>query len=215
MKPWPFKRDTSPAPHGGSSGQRRALSGWVARLAAAGFALALAPAAQAVEFNQLQPNQGAVAFVYKQMNVPIEGSFKRFKGELKFDPAKPELARASIEIELASIDAGFPDANEELAGRLWFDTKNYPVARFVASSVRPLGNNLFEVTGKMSIKGRTLETKTPASFRQAGNRGVFEGVFVLKRADYGIGEGMWADFDAVANEVQIKFRLVAAAAGKQ
>jgi hypothetical protein len=34
---------------------------------------------------------------------------------------------------------------------------------------------------------------------------------VLKRADYGIGEGMWADFGTVANEVQIKFQLVAVA----
>ncbi|MBS0465139.1 MAG: YceI family protein, partial [Proteobacteria bacterium] len=34
----------------------------------------------------------------------------------------------------------------------------------------------------------------------------------LKRGDYGIGEGMWADYGTVANEVQIKFRLVAAAA---
>jgi len=167
---------------------------------------------QANEFNLIQPDKSTMSFVYKQMNVPVEGSFKRFKGQISFDPARPTLAKAEINIELASIDAGSAEANDEVAGKLWFNTKVFPVARFVSSSVKPLGNNRFEVAGKMSIKGRTLDTSTRATFRQEGNNGVFEGSFVLKRADYGIGEGMWADFGTVANEVQIKFRLVASAA---
>lgn len=184
------------------------------RIALLAAVLVAVPAAQAAEFSQLQPARSAVGFVYKQMNVPVEGSFQRFKGELRFDPARPEAARAVIEIELASVDTGFAEGNDEVQGRLWFDTKNHPVARFVSSSVKPLGGNRYEVAGKMSIKGRTLDVKTPATFRQVGNSGVFEGAFVLKRADYGIGEGMWADFGTVANEVQIKFRMTATAAGK-
>jgi polyisoprenoid-binding protein YceI len=174
--------------------------------------LAAATGAQALEFNQLLADKSTVSFVYKQMNVPIEGSFKRFKGELSFDPAKPEAAKTAIEIDLSSIDTGFAEGNEEVVGRLWFDTKNHPVARFVSTSVKPLGANRYEVTGRMSIKGRTLDAKTPATFSQAGNSGVFEGSFILKRADYGIGEGMWADFGTVANEVQIRFRMTATAA---
>lgn len=178
--------------------------------------LAPLPAALALEFNQLLADRSAVSFVYRQMNVPIEGGFKRFRGELAFDPAKPEAAKTVIEIELASVDTGFAEGNDEVQGRLWFDTKNHPVARFVSTSVKPLGNNRFEVAGKMSIKGRTLDLKAPATFRQVGNTGVFEGTFVLKRADYGIGEGMWADFGTVANEVQIRFRMTATvAAGKK
>jgi len=179
-------------------------------------ALLLAAGAHASEFNQLQPDKSAVTFAYKQMNVPMDGRFQRFTGRINFDPAKPALGQAEIAIELASIDTGSPEGNDEVAGKLWFNTRQFPLARFVSSSIRPLGNNRFEVTGKMSIKGRTHDVTTPATFRQAGQQGVFEGSFVLKRADYGIGEGMWADFGTVANEVQIKFRLVAtAAAGKK
>jgi polyisoprenoid-binding protein YceI len=181
--------------------------------AAAGLAaLLLAAGARATEFNQLQPDKSAVTFAYKQMNVPMEGRFNRFSSRISFDPSKPTAAQAEIAIELASIDTGSPEGNDEVAGKLWFNTKQFPVARFVASSIKPLGSNRFEVAGKMSIKGRTHDVTTPATFRQAGPQGVFEGSFVLKRADYGIGEGMWADFGTVANEVQIKFRLVAAAA---
>ena len=181
-------------------------------LAAFAAVLVAAPAVRAVEFNQLQPGKSAVGFVYKQMNVPIEGSFKRFKGELSFDPAKPEAGRTTLEIDLASVDAGFPEANDEIQGKLWFDTRNHPVARFASTSVRALGGDRYEVAGKLSIKGRTLDAKAPVTFRQTGNSGVFEGAFVLKRADYAIGEGIWADFGTVANEVQIKFRMAANAA---
>jgi polyisoprenoid-binding protein YceI len=83
------------------------------------------------------------------------------------------------------------------------------VAKFVASSVKPLGNNRYEVAGKMSIKGKTLDLATPVTVTQQGNSASFDGSLVLKRADYAIGDGIWADFGTVANEIQIKFRLVA------
>lgn len=168
--------------------------------------------AHAIEFNTLRADQSRVDFLYKQMNVPMEGQFKRFNGKIQFDPAKPTLAKAAIDIQLASIDTGSTDGDEEVAGKLWFNTAQYPVARFVSTSVKPLGNNRFQVTGKMSIKGKTREVSTPATFRQQGGNGVFEGSFILKRAEFGIGEGIWADYGTVANEVQIKFRLVATSA---
>lgn len=164
----------------------------------------------AAEYNQLLVDKSAIAFSYKQMNVPMEGSFKRFKGQLAFDPAQPAAATAQFEIDVASIDVGSPEGNEEVAGKLWFNTKAQPTARFVSTSIKAIGNNRFEVAGKLTIKGRTLDVTTPATFRQDGGNGVFEGAFNIRRADYAIGEGMWADFGTVANEVQIRFRLIAA-----
>ena len=172
----------------------------------------LAPAAQAVEFNQLQLNRSSLSFVYKQMNVPVEGQFKSFRSKLAYDPAKPAAAKAEVEIDLASIDAGSKDANDEVAGKAWFNTKAFPIAKFVATSVKPLGGNRLELAGKMSIKGKTLDLVTPVTVTQQGNAATFDGSLVLKRADYGIGDGIWADFGTVANEIQIKFRLVATAA---
>ena len=172
----------------------------------------LAPAAQAVEFNQLQLNKSSLSFVYKQMNVPVEGQFKSFRSKLAYDPAKPAAAKAELEIDLASIDAGSKDANDEVAGKAWFNTKAFPTAKFVATSVKPLGGNRLELAGKMSIKGKTLDLVTPVTVTQQGNAATFDGSLVLKRADYSIGDGIWADFGTVANEIQIKFRLVATAA---
>ena len=60
-------------------------------------------------------------------------------------------------------------------------------------------------------KGKTLDLVTPVTVSQQGNSASFDGSLVLKRADYAIGDGMWADFGTVANEIQIKFHLVASA----
>lgn len=177
--------------------------------AAAASAIALNVSAHATDFNKFQPAQSKIQFIYKEMNVPIDGSFKKFHAQLNFNPDKPSQATAKITIALASVDAGSSEANNEVAGPLWFNTKAFPTAHFVATAIKPVQKNHFVVTGTMTIKGKSHTFNTPATFHLNGQHAVFEGTFVLKRADFNIGEGMWADFGTVANEVQIKFRLVA------
>ena len=168
----------------------------------------------AVEYKQLAADKSTLIFVSKQMNVPTEGKFKAFKSTVSFDPAAAAKASIDFEIDPASIDLGNKEANDEAKGKDWFNVKAFPTARFVSSAVKSLGNNKFEVLGKMTVKGKTRDLVAPVSFRQEGNLGVFEGSLTLKRADYGIGEGMWAAFDTVANEVIVKFKLAALAATK-
>lgn len=187
----------------------------LAPAAIATVAASLALAAQAVEFTQVDARKSNLAFTYTQMGVAAEGQFRRFPTQLRFDPEQPASAAATLEIDLASIDTGSPEANEEVASKAWFNTKAHPTARFVSTTIRPLGGERFEVTGKLTIKGITREVTAPATFRQTGNQGLFAGSFTLKRADFNIGEGMWADFGTVANEIQVRFRISASAdAGK-
>ena len=60
-----------------------------------------------------------------------------------------------------------------------------------------------------TIKGKTQDVVVPATFTPQGNSGVFDGSFTIRRADFSIGEGSWAKFDIVANDVLIKFRITA------
>lgn len=181
------------------------------RIATAVITTLLFSISQATEFNRFQVDKSHVEFTFTQMNVPVDGSFRRFNGLLRFDPKKPEAAHASLDIELASIDAGSQEANDEVAGRDWFNARSFPRASFSSTSVRPLNANMFEIIGTIVIKGRARDITIPVTFRQEGNIGFLEGAFTLKRADFGVGEGIWADFDTVANNIQIKFRLVVSA----
>ena len=168
-----------------------------------------ASAATAAEYTRIIPEKSAIKFVYRQMNVPMEGSFARYSSQLRFDPAKPAAATASFQIDLNTIDTGATDADEEVRGKLWFNTKAFPQASFVSNSVIALGGNRFEVRGKLTIKGKTQDITAPLSFSQDGPNGLFEAAFSIRRADFAIGEGAWADFGTVANDVQIKIRLLA------
>lgn len=170
--------------------------------------------ATGTEYTVLLPQQSSITFVSKQMNVPVEGSFKKFTTRITVDPAKPEIGTAYIEIDLASIDTGNAEADAEVAGNAWFDSKNNPVASFTSGTIVSAGKGQYQATGRMTIKGKTLDIKTPFTLRQTGGALLIEGSFPLKRLDFNIGTGIWGDTSVVADEVQIRFSLTVAAAKK-
>ena len=174
-------------------------------------ALSLATAAHAVEYTQVQPEKSQITFAYQQMGVAMQGAFKKFSSQLRFDPAAPAAAKSTIEVELASVDTGSSEGDTEVATKTWFDTKAFPRARFESGSVKALGGNKYEVAGKLTIKGKTVDVVVPATFAAQGKTGVFEGRLTIRRGDFSIGEGAWKAFDIVANDVVIQFRLTAAA----
>lgn len=167
--------------------------------------------AQAAEYTAIDAAKSQLGFTYKQMGVNMDGSFSRFAAKLKFDPAKPEAATASFDVQVASVDAGSADANKELAGKDWFDGVRYPLAQFVSTRIAPLGGNRYQVSGRLSIKGRSHEVSAPVTFSPNGNSAVLEGSFTIQRSDFAIGEGSWADVSIVANPIQIRFKLLAEA----
>lgn len=177
------------------------------KLAALSLAL-ITSSAFAVEFGKVDAAKSSIAFSYKQMGVNMDGRFKKFTADIQFDPAKASAARASLDVELASIDVGSPDGNSEVGGKLWFNTKMFPSAKFTSTSVKSLGGDQYEVLGKLTIKGKTLDVMAPTTIKVQGNSAQFDGTFTIKRNDFAIGEGIWSDTSAVANEVPVKFHIV-------
>jgi len=170
-------------------------------LVAAGFA-ATASAA---------PIDGAKSTVIttsKQMNVAVDGKFKKISGDVTFDPAKPAAGSAHVNIDITSYDIGSPEYNDTLKGAEWFDSKTYPQATFVSSSITPAGDGKLTVAGKLTIKGKTQDVSVPLTYKTAGGVTTFDGVTAIKRLAYGIGSGEWKDTSVVADEVDIKFHLV-------
>jgi polyisoprenoid-binding protein YceI len=178
----------------------------------AGIALLSSAAHAAGVYSRVLPEKSTLAFVSQQMGVSVDGRFTRFTATLDFDPAQPEAGKATLDIDLASIDAGGPDANDEVKGKNWFDVKQFPTARFVSTSVKPLGGSKYEVRGQMSIKGKTREVAAPFTLKADGSGALVEGSFPIKRLEFGVGTGAWGDTSVVADEVQIRFKL--AIAGK-
>ena len=164
------------------------------------LAAALLPAQAATP---LQPEKSDLAFTFKQMGVPVDGKFKKFDAQLDFDPKKPEAGKISFTVDLGSVSLGDPAFDKELAAPTWFDTKRNGRASFVSSSIKPTGPGKYDVAGKLTIKGAARDIVVPITL--AG--GVASGSVPIKRLDFKIGDGEWADTSMVANDVTVKFKL--------
>lgn len=172
------------------------------------LALLVAGFSHGAEFSSVQLDKSSIAFVSRQMNVPVEGVFRKFSAQIHLDPARPEAGRAQIDVDLASIDAGNAEANDEVKSKLWFNVREFPRASFVSSSVRPLGNGRFEANGKLTIKGKALETRAAFTLKEEKGVLTLDGTFPLKRLDYAIGSGVWSDTSVVADEILVRFHFV-------
>lgn len=177
---------------------------------AAALGLAGLGSAAAAEYTAVDAKASKIAFGYSQMNVKMDGAFSELKAStFSFDPAQPQDAKVTLEVALASVDAGYEDASAELAKDEWLALAAHPLATFTSSKVEALGDNRYQVTGELTIKGVTKTVTAPFTFKEEGGLGVFDGSFSFQRADFGVGEGQWKDFDIVANDIQISFRIVA------
>jgi len=177
---------------------------WILPSAVAVLLVAFPAAAQ----QKIVPAKSSIRFVTKQMNVPVEGAFKRFDATVTFDPAKPEATKAEFEVDLASIDLGSDEGNTEAVRKAWLNVPAFPKARFVTSSVKSLGGGKFEAAGALTIKGTSQNVVAPFTLAEAGGMRTVEGQFTLKRLQYKIGEGAWSDTETVADDVLVRFKFV-------
>lgn len=184
-----------------SSVSRRALLA----LTLTGTALSLP--ALAAEPQALVAAKSEVTFVAKQLGVPLDGRFKTFSAQTAFDPKAPQTSKIAFTVDLGSVALN-PDADTELAKPEWFNIVKFPKASFQSTAIKALGAGRFEVAGKLAIKGNARDLVVPVQVTQAGGLSTATGSFALKRLDFKVGEGDWADTSVVANDVQVKFKLV-------
>jgi polyisoprenoid-binding protein YceI len=177
----------------------------LARLTVTAIALA-APSADAQD---VMVDKSEIRFVAKQLGVNVDGRFRKWKASVVFLPSDLAKSKAEFDIDLASIDLASEDSEKEIRATLWFDTAKFPVAHFSSTAIKDLGGDKYEIAGALTIKGVKRDVVVPIAIRKdaAGNR-VGEGTFTLKRLDFNIGTGMWADTTTVTNEVAVRIRIV-------
>lgn len=158
----------------------------------------------------IDPAKSMISAVFTQIGVPVEAPFTRFTGKVDHDPARPAEARAVLDIDTGSFDIGDDDYNAEVRKAEWFDTAKFPKATFTAAGLKPAANGGFEATGKLSLKGRTVELKVPVTIKPEAGGSLYSGRLSISRKAFGIGDPAWED--TVEDTVTIKFRVFVAAA---
>ena len=182
-------------------------------LCAAALIAAPAAGAEPVTPATLLPAQSQIVFVTRQMGVPVEGSFKKFDAQVAFDPRKPEGGSVALQIEVGSASLGIPQSDAELPKAAWFDSQHFPKAEFRSSAIKALGGGRFEIAGKLTIKGSTRDALVPVEITQSAGQSTASGSLTIQRLAFKIGDGEWTDTSVVADDVQVRFKLVLAGLG--
>ena len=140
----------------------------------------------------------------------VDAAFRNFSGTIVYDAARADATRATLSVDVASLDLGDADTNAEVRKPAWFDSARYPHATFRSSAVKLGAAGHFDATGTLTIKGREQTVTVSVSVLKAGGANAFDGSFELSRKAFGIGDPTW---DSVLDDaVRVKFHLLAAGA---
>lgn len=183
------------------------LIGGVPAAPAQAQAVPAPPAATPAAALSLVAAQSEVGFVIKQLGVPLNGRFQRFAAQGRFDPRAPQAGQIGFDVELGSVSLN-PDADVELPKPEWFHTARFPKASFQSTRITATGPGRFDVAGRLTIKGLSRDLVMPVQLVQAGGLSTVTGTATLRRLDFKIGDGEWTDTSIVANDVQVRIKLV-------
>ena len=158
-----------------------------------------------------------IGFTTKQMGVPVDGKFSAFNAQIVLDPKKPETGTVSFSINTGSARFGSAELDAEVPKPTWLSVALFPKATFQSSSIKTAGPGRFEVAGKLTIKGSVRDITVPVQLLQSGTgpsiNSTATGSFTIKRLEFKVGEGEWADTSLLANDVQVRFKLVLSGMG--
>jgi polyisoprenoid-binding protein YceI len=141
----------------------------------------------------LDPAHTRIGFVARHaMVTKVRGAFNEFEGTATIDGTNPAVSHVQVAIKAASIDTRNAQRDEHLRSNDFLAMAEYPQITFTSTSVSQTGDDTFEVTGDLTIKGVTNTITVPFEFEGAakdpfGNERVgFEGSVTINRKDYGI-----------------------------
>lgn len=159
---------------------------------------------------QILPNESSITFTGIQNNSPVSGKFKKFTGEIAFDPAQLSASKVRIVIDMNSVSTSYSDFTSTLLTPDWFDVKLFPQAVFEASHFTKSAENTYEAKGTLTIRDKTVPvTLTFLVEKLSETKGRVKGSTTLKRLVFGIGQGEWESTDEVKDEVKVTFTLTA------
>jgi len=160
----------------------------------------------------LDKSHGYITFTYNHLgfSTPHVG-FRKFDVTLKLDNSNVENSTVEVWIDATSIDSRVDVFNGHLNGENFFDTANHPEITFAGTEIRSTGDNTFDISGELTIKGVTKPVTLAATIQKADMHpmrnlpsiGVTaEGT--LSRSDFGLSRGVPNISDEVTLHISVE-----------
>jgi len=183
----------------------------------AAIAITAAVPAGAADNWTLDLAHSETTFTVRHLLSKVSGRFDKFDGRIVTDAAKPETSSVEFTIETASIDTNNEKRDAHLRSADFFDAEKHPTITFKSTRVEALGQNRFNVTGDLTMRGVTKPITLPVEFLGTqkdpwGNeKAGFALQTTLNRKDYGIiwNQTLDAGGYLLGDDVQISISLQA------
>ena len=167
---------------------------------------------------KIDPAHSRIGFSARHaMVTKVRGAFNEYEGEGYFDAEDPTQSRFDITIKADSIDTRNADRDAHLKGNDFFDMETYPEIRFRSTSVEPVGDDVFRVTGDLTIKGVTNPVRFDLEFTGSvvdpfnNHRIGLEGHTTVNRKDWGVNFNVALEAGGVlvSEKVDLEFEVSA------
>jgi polyisoprenoid-binding protein YceI len=166
----------------------------------------LLAAAPVFATDYVQAEGSTLAFGGMYQGEPFAGRFPGFETRMSFDPADLAAARLDVTIPLATATTGNPDYDGEMRGKAFLDAGAFPQARYTATRFRHLGGDRYAADGTLSLHG--VEKPVTLTFSWTpGAQPLLAGKATVRRLDFGVGAGDWADTGLIPDEIAISTRV--------
>ena len=175
-----------------------------ARLALASLLLASAPAMAA---DYVQAPGSTLVFASNYQGETFTGKFGSFTTTMSFDPKQLATSKLDVAIQLAGTQTGNKDRDDTLVSADFFNVGKFAQARYTATKFRALGGNQYAADGTLSLRGASKPVTLTFTWTP-GAQPVLTGKATVKRLDFGIGGGDWADTSTIPNDVAISTKVV-------
>jgi polyisoprenoid-binding protein YceI len=151
----------------------------------------------------IDARQSRIAFSTRWAGQAVNGNFRQWSGDIKFDPANLAASKAIVTIQTGSALTGMKEPDENIGGGDWFDARRFPTARYETTAIRSLGNNRYVADGLLTIKGVSYRLALPFTVTIAGNVATMTGQATLDRMTLKLGLESDASAEWVARETVV------------
>jgi polyisoprenoid-binding protein YceI len=158
---------------------------------------------------KLDPSKSTLGFSGTQTGAAFQGKFSNYNAAITFDPDHLETSHISVTVDLASAVTGDTQRDTALPGKDWFDTAEFPQAKFDTDAIRQTGAGSYQASGKLTLRGVTRLFVLPFVLDLDGGAAHAKGHGTLLRNDFGVGQGPWSSGQWVALEVGVDVDIVA------
>jgi polyisoprenoid-binding protein YceI len=174
-------------------------------------------AAGAVPTYSLDAAKSTLAFAFVQAGGHNQGRFPKFAVNFSFADDNLAASHLDVTVDVTALDTGDKERDDTLREADLFNIAKFPQARFAATQIVKTGAGAYEASGSLVIRGVTRALRVPFTLKSATEQGkpvlYMTGKTLIKRLDFGVGQGDWKSTEWVDNEVMVTFNLRLIATG--